>query len=286
MFEFPRTLATRLTLLYAAIFAVLSSTAFFVAYVWIEARLDARIEADLREDLIEFQTLLSIEGLEGVKSDILREIGADAAGQVLLRVTDGSGRPVIDSPSPVRTGTTWEHSTYAAIIAGAEPRLKTVVAGEDGDDMKVLLGQLGPGLVIEIGESLEEKEDVLELLLGAFTAILVVGIAVAAAVGWIMSRAALQGIEEVTRAAGDVAAGNFDRRVSVSNRSEEVGRLAGTFNVMVDRIRALILEMRVMTDNIAHDLRSPLTRLRASVEEAVLRARSIDEFRAASEETL
>jgi len=279
-------LATRLTLLYAATFVLLSGAAFVVAYFWIAANLNASIDADLREDLSEIETLLKTEGLDRLRKDILREADTNTPGQDFLRVLTMDGQPVFESHPELRAGSAWDHQAYAKVSSGHGPVLRTVSRQRDGDGMRLILGLVGPGLLIEIGESLEEKEKILELLLGTFAAVIFVVIVVAAVVGWIMARAALQGIEEITRAAEDVARGNFDRRVSIGSRVQEIDRLVETFNIMVDRVRALILEMRVMTDNIAHDLRSPLTRLRASVESALYGAKSVGEYKTASEETL
>lgn len=276
----------RLTLLYAVIFSLLSGTAFFVAYLWIAADLDARIDEDLKEDVVEFEALMRAEGLERLKMELLREAGSDASGQTIVRLFTPSGEELLASGVPTWTGNAWDRATLAKALESLEPVLLTVTDKSGDEDMRVVLGRVGPELVVEIGESLEEKEELLDLLLGTFVAVILVVIVVAAAVGWLMSKAALQGVEEVSRAAEDVARGNFDRRVSVGNRGREIDGLVNTFNIMVDRIRALILEMRVMTDNIAHDLRSPLTRLRASVESALLSAKSMGEYEAASEQTL
>lgn len=81
-----------------------------------------------------------------------------------------------------------------------------------------------------------------------------------------MARRALRGVEEVTQTATEIADGALERRVVVRARGDELDRLAQTFNSMLDRIQALIIGMREMTDNLAHDLRSPLGRIRASAE--------------------
>lgn len=276
----------RLTLLYAAIFALLSCAAFLIAYIWIAADLDARIDEDLREDVVEFEALMNSEGLERLKKDLLRETRNDVSGQTFVRILTRDGEPVFESGAPPWAGSTWNQQDYARIFNGSGPVLRTVEGESGAEDMRIVLGQVGPGLLVEIAESMEEKEEVLDLLLGTFAVIILLVVIVAAAVGWLMSKAALQGIGEVARAAEDVARGNFDRRVTVGNRGRELDGLVETFNIMVNRVRALILEMRVMTDNIAHDLRSPLTRLRASVESALLGAKSVADYQAASERTL
>lgn len=99
----------------------------------------------------------------------------------------------------------------------------------------------------------------------------------AALIGWFMSRRALQGVEEVTRTAGDISKGALGQRVHVKAKGDEIERLATTFNYMLDRIEALIKGMRELTDNIAHDLRSPITRIRGINEMALTNGKSVDE---------
>jgi HAMP domain-containing protein len=82
---------------------------------------------------------------------------------------------------------------------------------------------------------------------------------VAAFIGWFLARHALQGVEEVTQTAMKISNGSIDERMAVKSRSYEIDCLANTFSGMLDRIESLIKGMREMNDNIAHDLRSPLT---------------------------
>ena len=276
----------RLALLYAAVFALLSGSAFFAAYLWVAADLDARIDEDLKEDVAEFSMILQAEGLDRLKKELLREAESDASGQTTVRLFNRHGETLLDGGAEPGRDAAWDDGTLMKVANGSEPVLLTVTGKSGDESMRMVLGRVSPDLLVEIGESLEEKEEVLELLLGTFTAVILAVTTVAAAVGWLMSKAALKGVEEVSRAAEEVARGNFGRRVAVGNRGREIDGLAETFNIMVDRIRALVLEMRVMTDNIAHDLRSPLTRLRASIESALLGAKSMDDYQAASEQTL
>jgi len=87
-----------------------------------------------------------------------------------------------------------------------------------------------------------------------------------AAGGWLMARRALSGVEEVTRAAVDITGGALDRRVPVTGRGDEIDRLAGAFNEMVGRVQDLLGQMKEISENIAHDLRSPITRMRGMAE--------------------
>jgi signal transduction histidine kinase len=80
----------------------------------------------------------------------------------------------------------------------------------------------------------------------------------------------------VTRAAVDISNGALDRRVPVTRHDDEIDRLARSFNTMVGHTQVLIEQMREITENIAHDLRSPITRMRGLAEMA-LTGRSADE---------
>ena len=101
----------------------------------------------------------------------------------------------------------------------------------------------------------------------------------AAAIGWLLARHAMKGVEEVTRTANQIAKGSIEKRVEVKRRSREIDQLANTFNAMLDRIQELIKSIREMNDNIAHDLRSPLTRIRGIAEMTLIREESIEEYR-------
>jgi signal transduction histidine kinase len=109
---------------------------------------------------------------------------------------------------------------------------------------------------------------------------LIVIILLSAGVGWFMAKRALSGIEEVTRAAVDITNGALDRRVPVRGRQDEIDRLADAFNTMVNRVQDLIGQMKEITENIAHDLRSPITRMRGIAEMALSEKVPDEEHRA------
>jgi signal transduction histidine kinase len=91
-------------------------------------------------------------------------------------------------------------------------------------------------------------------------------------VGWFVVKIALNGVEEVTRTAIQISDGDFNSRVPIRGRGEEIDRLATTFNNMVERIQSLVKGMREITDNMAHDLRSPITRIRGIAEMTITSA--------------
>ena len=115
-----------------------------------------------------------------------------------------------------------------------------------------------------------DDQELLEDLRQSFSVSLLLVLGVSGLLGWLMARRALAGVEAVTDTARAIAAeGSLDRRVPLRGGGDEIDLLAGTFNDMLDRIRHILTEMGEMTDAIAHDLKSPLTRMRGQAELAL-----------------
>jgi heavy metal sensor kinase len=105
-------------------------------------------------------------------------------------------------------------------------------------------------------------------------------------VGWFMARRALSGVGHLTRTARQISATDLDARVPVRHRHSEIDLLALTFNQMLDRIQMLVSGIRQMNDNIAHDLRSPITRIRGLAEITLTGPSELEAYRQMSESTI
>jgi signal transduction histidine kinase len=129
-------------------------------------------------------------------------------------------------------------------------------------EARVIYGELSDQYQMIIGESTDEQDDVLELLLLAIIAVFILSLPIALLLVWGITRRSIAGIKRVSETALQLKRGNLSRRVNAVNEAEEVQTLADTFDSMADRIQQLISDMREMTDNIAHDLRTPISRIR------------------------
>ena len=103
--------------------------------------------------------------------------------------------------------------------------------------------------------------------------------------GFAVSRVALKRIETVNAAARSIMAGDMTRRIAVTGAGDEFDVLATNLNAMLERIEALMSGLREVSDNIAHDLKTPLSRLRNSAE-AALRETGVDAYREGLEHTI
>jgi signal transduction histidine kinase len=106
----------------------------------------------------------------------------------------------------------------------------------------------------------------MELFRNTFWITMAVLILISIGVGWFMAKRSLKGFEIVTQTAEEISRGALNKRVIVSSNATEIERLSGAFNFMLDRIDELIIGIKEVIDNIAHELKSPLARIRGLAE--------------------
>ncbi len=128
---------------------------------------------------------------------------------------------------------------------------------------------LSGGLHLLVGRDIRERVEIAHRARGSVGWGLVLAIALSLAGGLLISRPMLRRIDAINAAGTEIMAGELDRRIPLSGTGDEFDRLAENLNAMLDRIAGLIDGVREVSDNIAHDLRSPLARLRGRLELAL-----------------
>lgn len=282
----PDSLASRLALWQAGTFVLFFSIGLPVFYHLIGVVAQNRMDQDLIEDIEEFHDLWRSEGIQRVRREIQREIGSDDPSDLYLRLLTSSGEVLYATDMSHWKNIAPNRHAIDRVIAGDDPQLETLTRASDGDQFRVVYGIIAPDQLLEIAETLEPQKDFMELLLHLFVGIYLVVVPFGALVGWWLARRALRSVEEVSLTAEAIADGNLNRHVTVRPNGSEITRLVTTFNAMIDRVQTLITAMREMTDNIAHDMRGPLARIRANAELALVSASSVDEFRESAADTL
>ena len=145
--------------------------------------------------------------------------------------------------------------------------------GTAAEEMGLVTRRLDTGHVLLTGEVLEAQAQLARASQAAFLYALAAGIliatVVAALAAWILSRR----VDAFARAASAIASGRLDARVERDETGDAFDRLGTSINAMLDRIEALVGELRMVTDSMAHDLRSPVSRMKATLEQALGRTR-------------
>lgn len=121
-----------------------------------------------------------------------------------------------------------------------------------------------------VGRDIEDKAQTLAMLRRVSLAGLAIMIVLGLGAGFVMSRWTLGRLESVNRTTTRIIEGDLSRRIDLHGSGDEFDELADNLNVMLERIERLLAGMRQVTDNIAHDLRTPLSRLRSRAEVAAL----------------
>jgi signal transduction histidine kinase len=128
--------------------------------------------------------------------------------------------------------------------------------------------QLPTGERLLMGTGIDDRERMRASLLEALIGALLLAIPLGLIGGLVLLRVTERRAREVGRIAGRIAAGDFSHRLDEQAEGEEFGMIASAINAMLERIEELVEQLRLVTDSLAHDLRSPLTRMRANLEKA------------------
>ncbi len=270
------TVALRLTLWYTCAFSISSILAIALVYSSVVAALHAKTDAELRSDLAETVEMVEAGGVAAFRNELAREATGPDSATVRLRLWSASGATLatIGFADPDA-----EARSAALAQAGRDDAAFRTVHPSPGDAaVRVGYARAGPDLIVEFGHSLREVEELLATLRAGILVALPTVLLLGMPIGWFLARRALRGVDVVTRTAMAIADGDTARRVPVGTSGDELDRLAHAFNAMLDRIEGLIAGMREMTDNLAHDLRTPLARVRVSAERAASRDVSQEEW--------
>jgi hypothetical protein len=140
--------------------------------------------------------------------------------------------------------------------------------------------QLAAGFELVVGRDVEELRQFGAIIRNTLFWSLALAIILGLGGGLLMSRNFLQRVDSITEATRAIMGGNLSGRMPVSGTGDELDRLAESLNQMLDQIERLMAGMKEVSSNVAHDLRTPLTRLKARVESA-LRSGDAEEHREA-----
>ena len=265
-----RTATFRLAAVYLALFAVsavvLGVTVFLVARSALEQQVAGRImtESSFLQD--EFRT------------------GGQARLLALVR-TRGRGASALDYLVQDQAGThlAGEMPTTGGLRPGWSTIAVALAEEDDGrsEQVRAYAVDLGGGLLLAVGDDLGRIGDVEAAVASAL--LWTVGLAALLGIGggaWI-SRAFLARVDAIARTAEAIIDGDLARRIPLHGAGDDLDRLAGTLNHMLDRIGALMESLRQVGNDVAHDLRTPLSRLYQRLEDARLHADSVPQYQTA-----
>ncbi|CUU42762.1 Sensor kinase CusS [Blastochloris viridis] len=158
----------------------------------------------------------------------------------------------------------------------------------DGRELRAMARAflLPGGFRMVIGRDLEERERIHGVMAPPMRWAIVIVVVLGIAGGVFVTSRVLRRVDAIGTSAEAIMAGNLSERLPVAGTGDEFDRLGSSLNAMLERIEGLMRGLKEVSDNIAHDLKTPLTRLRNRAEEALRTARTEDDWRGALEDTI
>jgi signal transduction histidine kinase len=273
-----RTTAFRLTLVYLFLFALFAAS-LLGYFAWNTRRMiTEQITTTVSAEVSEISEIYNRRGLQRLFWTI--ENRALRPGANLYLVTEPTGRAIagnVGSLAPGVIGTTgWSETAYRRLDEGDNAYHRALVN----------VTQLSGGFRLLVGRDLEERRRLFGIVARAAQWSILVVVVLGIGGGIFVARRVLQRIDAMTGTAQRIMAGDLSGRLPVGRSGDELDRLASNLNAMLERIEALMVGLKEVSDNIAHDLKTPLTRLRNRAEDALAKSSSEADYRAALERTI
>jgi signal transduction histidine kinase len=247
-----RTSSFRLALIYTALtgisFAILLAVIFFSTTQFMRHQIDDSVSSEVGEILADSQG----HGPDSIRS-VVQGLSSHPAGFYYLfqdpqGVVQAGNLPAMEPRSGVREWPQAPHHKHAVFSA---------IRGR---------GVSVPGGYLFVGWSTHQLNEMEEMVVGSFAWALAACIALALVGGWVMSARLMRRIETVSNTSRNIISEDLRQRLPITQAGDELDHLAGSINAMLDRIEMLMEDLRQVTTDIAHDLRTPLSRLRQRME--------------------
>jgi len=273
-----RTTAFKLSLAYLAVFALFA--AFLLGYfAWnthrlITAQIMQTVDAEIT-GLAEQYRQAGLRRLVLIVDDRSRRPGSS-----LYLVTLPTGEALAGNIASLQPGTLdkagWTETSYRRLDEA------------DGADRTALVRvfQLPGGQRLLVGRDLEERQRAHDILVAAGQWSIALMVMLGLAGGFFIIRRVLKRVDAMTGTAQTIMAGDLTGRLPIAGTGDELDRLADHLNAMLERIEALMRGLKEVSDNIAHDLKTPLTRLRNRAEAALRTGKDEADYRTALEATI
>jgi signal transduction histidine kinase len=273
-----RTTAFQLTLVYLLIFVLFAVS--LLGYFALNTRrlITEQITGTVKTEISGLRDAYMQGGIRRLV--IVVDVRSRRPGSSLYLVTTPSGEGLAGNVGSLEPGVLdhpgWLETPYRRIDTPEEAEHRALVQ----------VVQLPDGFHLLVGRDLEERERLYGIIAnaGRWSSALVIVLGLAG--GFFVSRRVLNRIDAMTETAHTIMAGDLAGRLPVAGTGDELDRLADNVNAMLERIEALMRGLKEVSDNIAHDLKTPLTRLRNRCEQALRAAKGEIDYRAALESTI
>jgi signal transduction histidine kinase len=262
--DLTHTVGFRLTLWYSGMFILSMSLLFGLVYIILSASLRKQDHEMIQLRLRELSTVYAQGGVEALEREVTREKKFKKSDSLLVRVGDPMNNTIF-----LILPYQWAEFDLKGLEEKPFDGWLELASRTGKEVLEVASIGLAFGYVLQVGRSAEDREKVLRGFRRIFMAALIPLVLFGFVVGIFLSRRALHPIRQLTETVRSISSGRMDARAPTLGSRDELGDLIILFNSMVEKIEKLIRGMGESLDNVAHDLRTPMTRMRGIAEMAL-----------------
>ena len=272
-----RSAAFRLTLSYATLFAVSSALLFGVVYWAIQEFEREQIQNSITAEVAELKQTAESGAADHLRKLIEQRTDASGHHRFQYALINGDGSRIAGDLSSTPRQLGWQ---TLAEEHPEEPGMELHSFGWGADIFYAFGTEAGGGQRLFVAQDTESIEKLRETVASTFA--LGSGLTIALAIfgGWAVSLLFVRRLDRINSTAVRIMDGAIGERIPVRGSGDEFDRLSGNLNRMLDRIGSLVSNLKHVSSDIAHDLRTPLTRLRQDLEQAKTESRSIPDYQA------
>jgi signal transduction histidine kinase len=265
--DMTRRVGFRLTFWYSSIFVLSAIFLFFITYFVFSSYLARQDQDSIGSKVKALSVAYSRGGLRALEREVDVDQKSGRGGAYFIRVAGPEGITLF-----LMLPYQWLGFDLKALEMGAlheEARWLRLDLKDGSNQLEVLSVPLNGGFLLQVGKSNGERHEILSRFRLMFAGIMIPLVLLGAAGGIFVTFRTLRPIRHLIHTVRSVYSGQLDARVPSLRTGDELDQLVTLFNQMLTKIDALIREMKESLDNVAHDLRTPVSRLRATAEMAL-----------------
>lgn len=281
-----KTTAARLSALYLLLFAICATFLVFYMTSLSERMLASQLQETINEEMQGLASAYQRGGLPLLVRTIERRarqpganlyLIADPNGRILSGNVESLDGGILDVEGWTRRPFSYQRYGDSSLDRGNAEQVAR--AGENRHDAIALVLRLPNRMIVMVGRDLGEPERFRNVVRRALVVALGMMSLGGLAIWYLVGRRALKRIDSVSEASVRIMGGDLTGRLPVTGSGDEFDRLSENLNIMLTRIASLNEGLKQVSDNIAHDLKTPLTRLRNRAEAALAGGKKSPEFR-------
>ena len=276
----PKTISFRLTLWYSIVFILSSMLFFTLSYFFLSQSIQEKDREAIQTELDEYTAQYNEGGVDALQKEVNFEKQLSGKNPYFVRLA-GPENDTIFLNIPDKLGQLDFQQLEKKDFKKSRQWFFLKTSGNK-DILEISLHRLSDGSLLQVGKSIVQRHELLERFNEIFAGAILLVVFIGLTGGILFSFKTLRPIRHLLNTINSIInTSNINARVPTRRTGDELDKLSMAFNKMLERIEKLITDLKMGLDNVAHDLRTPMMRLRVNAEMALRSEHTVDSLREA-----